>query len=786
MKKLFCLAVLVMLLGSIAWGQGNGTISGTVSAEVNGVTVPLPYAHVMAYTHDGNHPIANAMVDSSGNYTLIVAFGEYIIRAEAMHFVSEWYDNVTERSQATAVTVSDGTNPTGISFILAAVVPPPPPTHGSIAGLVTDSATTQPVAGALVFANGANPMHHFGILTHQDGTYLLDNIPADTYNIEAMGMGYRTGHYPNPVVIDSVAITGINIALPPYAPPPPPAHGSIAGLITDPSMGPLFRASVTANGQNRMHHYTVMTEVDGTYLIPNLAADVYTVEAHRDGFETGHYPNPVTVDSVAITGIDIVLTPWTPPSVGAISGTVTDSVAGTPIVGASVFVYNVAHPGMHMATRSGENGTYSIRVAAGEYEVEAVAEGYWHKQYPQHVIVADSNVVQGIDFALAQISYGSIAGVVSDTAGNPIGHADVEARMYGGRCDAHVHTDSTGAYLLNHLMPGAYRVSAFHRGFTPGVYADTVFVTTGGNVSDINIVLGGALPSFNGTISGVVSDDSTGAPISHAMVMGVAQNGDFGYHRWVFRYTFTGDDGAYTLNNLPQVPFKVFSNARGYLGEYYDNVRHYADATPVTPNATGINFGLTARGEGGPRCLAGNIEVPIGYDPQGMVVYAVQNNEIIDIAVTDMLGYYTFSDMVTGTYDLTASSVYGDVTLDHTIEASNSDIDDINIVFSPTSVDDNTPALPVASSLNQNYPNPFNAHTMISFVVSNPGQVELNIFSVTGQKVTTLVSGNYAAGNYDVIWDGRDAAGNLVSSGTYYYNLKTGNSSQTMKMTLLK
>ena len=53
--------------------------------------------------------------------------------------------------------------------------------------------------------------------------------------------------------------------------------------------------------------------------------------------------------------------------------------------------------------------------------------------------------------------------------------------------------------------------------------------------------------------------------------------------------------------------------------------------------------------------------------------------------------------------------------------------------------------------------------------------------SVIGQKVATLVNGYYTPGSYNVIWDGAGA-----SSGIYYYNLKTGNTSETMKMTLLK
>jgi len=102
-------------------------------------------------------------------------------------------------------------------------------------------------------------------------------------------------------------------------------------------------------------------------------------------------------------------------------------------------------------------------------------------------------------------------------------------------------------------------------------------------------------------------------------------------------------------------------------------------------------------------------------------------------------------------------------------------------VVSPTSVDDGNVTLPQAMSLSQNYPNPFNGRTVISFHIVNPGNVELSVYNVVGQKVATLADGYYQAGDYSVNWDG-----NATSSGIYYYRLKTSDKTETMKMTLLK
>jgi len=95
------------------------------------------------------------------------------------------------------------------------------------------------------------------------------------------------------------------------------------------------------------------------------------------------------------------------------------------------------------------------------------------------------------------------------------------------------------------------------------------------------------------------------------------------------------------------------------------------------------------------------------------------------------------------------------------------------------SVDDNS-QLPQAFTVSQNYPNPFNARTLINFSLLQAGDVSIDIYSITGQRVETL-GGYFEAGNRSVIWDASQAA-----SGIYFYKISSGDHSQTMKMTLLK
>lgn len=103
-----------------------------------------------------------------------------------------------------------------------------------------------------------------------------------------------------------------------------------------------------------------------------------------------------------------------------------------------------------------------------------------------------------------------------------------------------------------------------------------------------------------------------------------------------------------------------------------------------------------------------------------------------------------------------------------------------------TPIDNQPPEIPGGYGLAQNYPNPFNPATTIGFQIAASEFVTLEIFSITGQLVKTLVNENRAAGNYTERWDGRNNIGQQVSSGIYFYQINAGSFRQVKKMILLK
>lgn len=98
-------------------------------------------------------------------------------------------------------------------------------------------------------------------------------------------------------------------------------------------------------------------------------------------------------------------------------------------------------------------------------------------------------------------------------------------------------------------------------------------------------------------------------------------------------------------------------------------------------------------------------------------------------------------------------------------------------------ITDNTPK---SFSVSQNYPNPFNPTTVIEYSIPVTSRVSVRIYNILGQVVRTLVDENKLAGTYSVIWDGTNNSGKPVTSGVYFYLVKTDDFKETKKMTLIR
>lgn len=187
-----------------------------------------------------------------------------------------------------------------------------------------------------------------------------------------------------------------------------------------------------------------------------------------------------------------------------------------------------------------------------------------------------------------------------------------------------------------------------------------------------------------------------------------------------------------------------------------DNV-HLGDLRWATNTPTTAPLNMTIDGNG-----------TVEYDPERLGLTFPSGTEVTLTAVPD--SGYAFIEW------------QGDVTgSDNPATLTVSGKKDVVAVFDVSSDIESEESIPVVYSLDQNYPNPFNPSTTISFSLKNQGTTSLVIYDVLGREIATLVNKEMNVGKYNFTFDA-----NQLSSGIYYYQIKSGDFVATKKMMLLK
>ncbi|HPR18437.1 MAG TPA: FlgD immunoglobulin-like domain containing protein, partial [Candidatus Cloacimonadota bacterium] len=193
---------------------------------------------------------------------------------------------------------------------------------------------------------------------------------------------------------------------------------------------------------------------------------------------------------------------------------------------------------------------------------------------------------------------------------------------------------------------------------------------------------------------------------------------------------------------------------------------------------------------------------------------AVQNDAVVDLtwehnqptgnsgihhAGRELQNFNVYRNVNGGTFQLIDSTTefsYEDVlpsageyiyyvTAQYEQESESAASNQVTVIWDGLGSDD--PLEPCVNALYQNSPNPFNPETTITFSVTQSSAfATLEIFNMKGQKVKTLVNTTLSAGRHAIVWNGEDDDGKVVSSGIYFYKLRSGDFQKTRKMLLLK
>jgi len=118
------------------------------------------------------------------------------------------------------------------------------------------------------------------------------------------------------------------------------------------------------------------------------------------------------------------------------------------------------------------------------------------------------------------------------------------------------------------------------------------------------------------------------------------------------------------------------------------------------------------------------------------------------------------------------------------LNASVETLGKFKIAANPLFEGDNT--VPEAFALKQNYPNPFNPTTTVQYDLPENDNVSIVIYNILGKQVATLVNGFQLAGTYQLTWDAKNTSGAQLSSGIYFYQIRTSKMSLVKKMILMK
>lgn len=624
---------------------------------------------------------------------------------------------------------------------------------GSISGGVWDAVTSQPIAGAEVFAIGQNDTAF--TYTDSSGMYILQDLEPGIYTVFAHASGYNSATIPDVHVYPGQNTPNINFYLQPLN------FGSISGWVYEQGTNqPLANVHIfTIAGPS---YGEAWSDTSGAYQISNLLPGTYCLKAYLEGYSPEIRCSIVVNEGQNTPDINFWLTQDTTPDFGSISGAVYDATTGLPIPQAHLIAYG---PSQGEAW-SDSIGRYKIEnLLEGIYVVEAHAPGY-QVGVKDSIPVLEGQNTPGIDFYLSPISTDTtgITGMVTNALTNqPILGACVKAV---NNSDTFLtYTDYNGKYFLS-TSPGTYLVKASAPGFESSVYPESITVNAGEIVSGINFALQPDTQAFGG-ISGRVTDETTGLPIYGATIFAYGINGQ--------GEGISDTNGFYLISNLPPGNYTVRASAVGYYPQTYpEDVE--VTAGEITPN---IDFALLPCDTGGVYGFV--IDGQNGNSVNGAQITLIGPSGTIQTQ-TDERGDYIIENLEEGTYTLTVQAVgYESYTYPEPIYVFNW----IKSFICPTI----SPLLKIKenSILERNKinlmvsPNPATKYPVITFSIGKEGKVKLRIYDVSGKLVKELLNQKMKPGKYSILWDKKDRKGKMVGSGIYFYRIEIENARKVVK-----
>ncbi|MFO7653765.1 MAG: C25 family cysteine peptidase [Candidatus Krumholzibacteriia bacterium] len=719
--------------------EAHGTLSGTVTsggAPLAGVVVTgldAAMSETFSVTTDGSGAWTVPDDLLVGDHTVVVDHFGYL-HHEAPYFVR-----------------------CGANTLDIALVPAP---SGVLSGRLTDSATSAGLVGTVrVYRSDTGELYDEAV-SDANGDYVTGPLPYFTYQLQA-----RAPHH----VPVTIALTLEDPAV-------------IKDFILEPTTGDLLivddggAAAATAVPAK-------YDEKTGELIAPEYlpSAGKSADQLRLDLEAMGYYVTVVAagaVDPAVFWDHDLVIL-----SCGGNTATLRNAALKSALV-------TFAQAGGHLLLEGGELGYNHYQT--GDFAAHVMHTDDWNHDgcgqvtidVTDHRVVNVPNVLSG-QISLAYSGYGDSDGMV------PLPDAVQVASWSNYPSEASVICYDPNPvpdggqivyFTFNYLAAGAQRIELLENA-VHWLLADE---------------LGTA--SVSGTVT--LAGQSVHAGITVAAVPGGGT-------------TVTDSDGSYTLDGLFAGSYAITASMAGW-----STAR--TDVTLVDgEHLTGVDLQLspvaTVEACSSPGAPIGDHQtfIDVVGCPDAHIITAVEvwvditHTYIGDLTVTltsargtdvvlharsggsadDLVGWYPATLTPAGDLDLLiGEEMQGDWTLTVS-DGAGGDVGALNewcvrLTYAVVvGIEDRAPR---AVMLEGNHPNPFNPSTTITFAVPVRGRVDLQVFDLRGRLVATLANGSLDAGHHSVTWQGCDAAGRAVPSGTYVYRLQAGGETRTAKMMLVR
>lgn len=655
--------------------ETGAQIEGTVTDEND---TPLADVHLMAVNPLDNRFRVHTLSNEDGSYRINgLRPGSYIVSAHREGYSDLYYDQAETRTDADPLQV-DEQMISDIDFSLSLT--------SAITGILQNT-SGEPIEGARIGVFKLQQVHRQTpdvstsirtIQSDEDGSFSVSLAPG-VYHLYATAAGYAGQWYEG--VQDPVQATPIQVLEGEHSDVSLvlPTLGKITGSVMDsnsgdPIAGAHIRVLAEQRTRNRKAFHTI-TDENGVFTMEELPAGAYLFQAGADGYipefwQDASTPKEATLIQVnnneTIENMDVNL------ETGALlSGTLTDAESGVVLSNAVISVYQ-PETKIRRTTRTDQDGHYELNgLSAGSYILLADARGYlrqWYEKADRQQDASEITLVEGdstsIDVALQrrEIPGGQISGIVYDDSTElPVTGAQILAMPLTFSRPIRTVSGLDGTYELDGLQAGIYFIVCRAPGYVGEYYEDSyhwsratpVRISKESVMTAIDFGLR-LQPEGAYRLAGHVHT-ADGNPVDGALV--VAETG-----AGIIAATTTGENGAYTLSDLPTGSYTVTASVtQGTEGTLSDSpttlgngIEYLSADISITPETTDVEEAVGVPGHFGL-----NQNHPNPFNPSTEISFALPQQADVDLTVYNILGQ-PVRVLATGTHEAGQISVTWD------------------------------------------------------------------------------------------------------------------------------